>query len=195
MQGSKIRLSPAEAALFSNAEVILTKNTVLQKTVSLLTDVQHEIMREPVPWVHHPSPKISRGENYLGLPYVILDYPRTANNEGIFFIRSMFWWGHFYSSTLQVSGEFKRRNLESLTNSFEALGSKNYFVGIHADPWIHHSGEDNYKQISSLSSAAYQCILQEREYTKIAAFWPLQEWDSAATNLIMSWKLLAGLIS
>ena len=142
-----------------------------------------------------PSPKISKGENYLGLPYVILDYPRISNGDGLFFIRSMFWWGNFFSSTLQVSGNFKMQNLSRVTNAFESLRDKNYYVGINANPWVHHFGNDNYKPLSSLSPEAFSFLLQKQEHIKIAAFWPLQEWDLAANNLLGSWKTFIGLVS
>ena len=103
MQGSKIRLSDAEKELFSNAQIILTKNSIVQKTVLLLEEVQAVLVNENSlrNYQISTSPKISKGENYLGLPYVILDYPRIANDDNLFFIRSMFWWGNFFSSTLQ----------------------------------------------------------------------------------------------
>ena len=50
------------------------------------------------------TPKIAKGENYLQLPYVLLDYPRCFDKENIFAIRTMFWWGNFFSITLHLSG-------------------------------------------------------------------------------------------
>src|SRR5688572_33065082 len=109
MQGSKIRLSPAELELFSDAQVILTKNSIIQKTVALLSHVQEVLLPQAPSFIQatSPSPKISKGENYKGLPYVILDYPRIAKAQDLFFIRSMFWWGQLFSSTLQVSGSYR----------------------------------------------------------------------------------------
>ena len=123
MEGSKIQLSMAEEELMNNAEIILTKNRVLQKIKSLLEEVQEKQQQ----YVENNKnsfkeelfsipPKISKGENYLGLPFLILDYPRVSTNEDFFFIRSMFWWGNFFSSTLQLGGENKERlqmNLKS----------------------------------------------------------------------------------
>ena len=54
------------------------------------------------------SPKITRGENYQLLPYVILDYPRCFQKEQVFAIRTMFWWGKGISITLHVSGNVAR---------------------------------------------------------------------------------------
>jgi hypothetical protein len=51
--------------------------------------------------------KISRGENYQLLPYIILDYPSYFSRNNIFAVRTMFWWGNFFSITLHLSGDHK----------------------------------------------------------------------------------------
>ena len=197
MQGSKIQLSPAEAALFSDAQMILTKNSILQKTVMLLEEVQNELLLQAPSFLRElsPSPKISRGENYLGLPYVILDYPRLSNGEDLFFVRSMFWWGNFFSSTLQLSGNYKQQFTKQLGNAYDLFAERNYSVGINADPWNHHFGKDNYQTIDSLSAEAFTFLLEENAHIKIAASWPLKEWDMAANKLTGSWKFLVSLIA
>jgi hypothetical protein len=195
MQGSKISLSPAELSLFCNAEVILTKNRILQKTVALLADVQAQIATEDSLLRLSSSPKISKGENYLGLPYVVLDYPRIASGENLFFIRSMFWWGNFFSSTLQLAGTYKDENELKLAARYDLLASSHYLIGIGEDPWQHHFEPSNYQKISTLSKEAFYTTLQQQLHIKIAASWSLSEWDSAATHLINSWKLLVNLIA
>lgn len=196
MQGSKIRLSPAEAALFADAGIILTKNSVLQKTVGLLTRVQEVFITEAPASIKatSPYPKISKGENHLGLPYIILDYPRIAKGNDLFFIRSMFWWGNFYSSTLQLAGSFKQKNVTRLEKAYERLAEKEYFAGINQDPWVHHFKKDNYQAVSGLSKKAFSLVLEESPHIKIAARWPLQEWDGAEEKLLESWMFFMSLI-
>lgn len=197
MQEPKIRLSAAERKLFEDAEIILTKNSVLQKTTLLLSEVQ-DVLQEEAPTLIRtvsPPPKISKGENYLGLPYVILDYPRIANGDDLFFIRSLFWWGHFYSSTLQLSGKYKEEHQNNLQAAYDALAAQAYFTGVQQDPWVHHFEAGNYQAVNSLSKEAFALLLEEMPHTKIAARWPLREWDSAAMNLIKSWKFLTALLS
>lgn len=197
MQGSKIRLSPAEAALFCDAETILTKNRILQKTVELLSEVQEELVATAPSFIRElsPSPKISKGENYLGLPYVILDYPRIAKDDDLFFIRSMFWWGNFFSSTLQMAGNYKAQFENRLIASAENLASKHYAVGINADPWMHHFGSENYQPLSQHNRETFAAILKRQRHIKIAASWPLSEWDTAAIKLSGSWKFFVSLIT
>ena len=196
MQESKISLSPAEKALFEDAQIILTKNSILQKTTALASAVQTVLQDEAPLFIRNvsPPPKISRGENYLGLPYVILDYPRIAAGDDLLFIRSLFWWGNFYSSTLQLSGKYKEAHRENIEKAYDALAAKDYSVGIQQDPWIHHFGADNYKAINALSKEAFVLSLEEIPHIKVAARWPLSEWDRATNNLIESWRRLMNLV-
>ncbi|RYZ61730.1 MAG: hypothetical protein EOO14_04210 [Chitinophagaceae bacterium] len=195
MQGSKIRLSPSEAALVGNAEIILTKNSIIQKTVLLLAELQERLAALKAGLPPTPSPKISKGENYLGLPYVVLDYPRISGGQNLLFIRSMFWWGHFFSSTLQVAGTYKEQAMEKLLAAHATLAEKNYFVGIHTDPWQHHFDPENYRAIHSLGKEDFREILAQQSHIKIAARWSLTEWDAAANYLESSWLYLAGLVA
>lgn len=197
MEGSKIQLSSTELDLVCNAEIILTKNTIIRKTISLFEEIQEIVVQETKPGAgpFSISPKISKGENYLGLPYVVLDYPRHSAENNLCFIRTMFWWGHYFSSTLQLSGTYKQLFAEKLTAAYHLLSSNHYFIGINTDPWHHHFEETNYTRIDSLSPKAFEAALYEQPHIKIAAKWPLEKWNLAATSLLNSWKLLAGLIT
>ena len=69
--------------LVSSPEIILTKNAILQKIKSFLEALQIkqlEILKQYTSKfpeeVLKISPKISRGENYKGLPWLVLDNPR-----------------------------------------------------------------------------------------------------------------------
>jgi hypothetical protein len=194
MQGSKIRLSAPEAALIGNAEVILTKNSIIQKTVLLLSSLQNELVAHDE-WSEPTSPKISKGENYLGLPYVVLDYPRISRSEDLYFIRSMFWWGNFFSSTLQVAGAYKQKSMAGLSAAFRVLAANDYYIGINEDPWQHHFEPSNYKKINDLSQTEFLFLLEHHPHIKIAARWPIAEWDGAANRLFESWQRLKALVA
>ncbi|MGZ8560450.1 MAG: hypothetical protein ACXWV3_02585 [Flavisolibacter sp.] len=141
---------------------------------------QHEIFTTP--------PKISRGENYLGLPWLILDYPRISGVPGIFFIRTMFWWGRFFSSTLHVSGIYKEKATVKVIESYHHLAD--YSIGINEDPWVHHFEPGNYQPIAGISENAFETICLEQEHLKIATRYPLQEWEHAVPQLFARWKEL-----
>ena len=200
MESPNVHLSVAELQLVQNAGVILTKNTIIKKMVALLETLQNDLRTETGNGVDSSpifslAPKISKGENYHGLPYVVLDYPRFHQHMDLCFIRSMFWWGHYFSSTLQVAGKYKTGLVQILLASSPALVSGNYFVGVSPDPWQHHFEETNYSKIQSLSPTDFETLLLKQEHIKIATHWPLAEWDKASINLYASWKFLAGLIA
>jgi hypothetical protein len=78
-------------------------------------------------------PKISRGEKYAHMPWVMLDYPRWFEPAtGHFAVRSFFWWGHFFSLRLQLSGQYAlladdlRKQLPS---------DAGWYTGFTTDPW------------------------------------------------------------
>jgi hypothetical protein len=198
MEGSKIHLSATELDLVCNAEIILTKNTIIKKTVALFEGIQDTIVEEnknnPAQMFSVP-PKVSKGENYLGLPYVVLDYPRLSAGNNLCFIRTMFWWGHFFSSTLQVAGSYKEEALWKLAAAYEELAAQNFYVGIQQDPWQHHFEVTNYQKIATLSKDSFFDLLQQQPHIKIAARWPLSEWDAAANLLVNSWTTLLDLVS
>lgn len=98
MDLAKIRLSQEEEALVIRTDWILTKNQILLKIKWLLEQVQMQQQQllqagkhSLSPAITTPSPKISKGENYKGLPYFVLDQPRYFDKENIFTIRHLFW--------------------------------------------------------------------------------------------------------
>jgi hypothetical protein len=192
MKETKIQLSPAEMDLMCNASVILTKNKILQQVKALLEELQAEMVKtgfgNETHNIFNVPPKISKGENYLGLPYLVLDYPRVFTQTGTFAIRSMFWWGHFFSSTLHLSGQYATTFRTRIENSYQFFSNENYFIGIQADPWQHHFEENNYKNINTMSAIQFQNFCRQ-EHIKIAAKWPLMDWPIAANHLFKSWKM------
>lgn len=195
MAGAKITLSDAALALFGDAGIILTKNHILQQTGLLLAELQHRMLEKTkqdanAHLLFTQAGKISRGENYQGLPWLVLDYPRQFGNPDTFAIRSFFWWGHFYSSTLQLAGSHALQHRAAITQSKQLLAANNYYIHTGPDPWAHHFEPGNYTSIASLDAATFEALLHREVPIKIAAKWPLEQWHLAANNLFDSWELL-----
>jgi len=107
---TNVKLSKEELALVSEAGFILTKNRIINKVDDLFRQLSEDFQQRskhlPESIISIP-PKISKGENYNGLPWVMLDYPRAFSNSDVFAIRCFFWWGNFFSITLQLQGSYK----------------------------------------------------------------------------------------
>lgn len=191
MDLTKIRLSTEEAALVTRADWILTKNGIIQKTMQLFGALQLEqkawlnSLKNGLPAeVINTSPKISKGENYQGLPWLMLDYPRLFNKEDSFAIRNFFWWGNFFSATLQLSGIYKNAFESQLVQSYIPFRTGDFFVCIHEDPWQHHFDPDNYLPVQKFSAEEWKVLITTKGFTKISKTIPLQEWNNAQKKLM-----------
>jgi hypothetical protein len=203
MNPAKIRLSQTEMKLVNNAELILTKNAILKKVNQLLGNLQAKQQQyikaqaAGLPEkISGSSPKISKGENYQGLPYLILDYPRLFEHENIFAVRTMFWWGHFFSITLHLSGVYRKEAEEKLIASYKAIREKGYYCYMNEDQWEHHFEGDNYVMLSELNKNDFEKSVREKSFVKLANKISLKQWDDAEETLLGYFeeiiKILAG---
>src|SRR5688572_23314215 len=182
MSKTKISLSQEELRLASNAAVILTKNAIMEKTKQLLNRIQdkQEIYLTALPEfelsvIQHSNPKISKGENYLGLPYLVLDYPRIFEKNATAAIRTMFWWGNFFSVTLHLSGRFKIEYENEILNAYEILRKRSYYCCVNTSEWEHHFEPDNYQSLKKQDYNDFEKIIQEKPFSKIAYKFPLEK--------------------
>ena len=188
---TNVKLSKEEFDLVSDAGFILTKNRIIQKVYNLfgnLCDEYKQVSDDFPAEVLAVHPKISKGENYLGLPWVMLDYPRSFSNTNVFAIRSFFWWGNFFSITLQLQGSYKEKYGQQI-QSFLASTSDEWWIGVAEDPWQHHFGKDNYIP----SSAGIK--IEEMPFIKLAKKIPLQQWDNSFDFFAGTFKQFTGILS
>lgn len=202
MDAAKLRLSPDELALVSDAQWILTKNRILTKAIALFAQVQAEQnqvindLQFAIPDnLTSTSAKISKGENYKGLPYIVLDQPRLFQKEDAFAIRHLFWWGHFFSSTFFLAGMYKKQYEEQIINSYTLLKEKGCFICINNDPWEHHFEETNFIAIHSLSADEFKRHIANHHFIKMANKFPLSEWEEAEKKLLDSFRLYLSIIN
>jgi hypothetical protein len=179
---SKLMLSDDELQLVTNTDWILTKRRVMEKVDQLLGNIaenQKRVVEKEKDWlpgeVVRSEPKIAKGENYLQLPYLLLDYPRCFDAEKIFAVRTMFWWGNFFSITLHLSGAYKEKFQQNIMENMGAV-EQDVFICIHENQWQHHFEADNYTAIKKLSKEALQDMIIEKQFIKLAIKFPLQPW-------------------
>ena len=202
MDTTKIRLSPEEEALVIRADWILTKNSVIQKTKQLLATLQthqHNVLRSYkdifTEEIINSSPKISKGENYKGLPYLVLDYPRCFNKEDIFATRMFFWWGNFFSGILHLSGIYKKIYQQKIIHSFESLKRKGFSICINEDQWEHHFETTNYLSLRTLNAYQFEEMISNKSFIKLSKKISLKEWNDAEKKLLEIFRQLINILS
>lgn len=194
---SKIVLSAPELIMVNDTEWILTKRRIIESAFHLFNKqvpLQKKILRE-IPGMEDPGilaavPKIFKGENYRQLPYVMLDYPAVFKGKDIFAIRTMFWWGNFFSIVLLLSGkyfdEYKTRLLKKLK-----IDPCEFYFCLSDSPWEHHFGSDNFIPFADLNSIKSP----ERDFIKIALKYDLQHWNTMPLLLGEGFKAISMLLS
>ena len=192
---TKVSLSKEEYELVNDAQILLTKNEIIGKVYAMFGSLAEQYVAEvkdilPVDIIQK-SPKISRGENYEGLPYVMLDYPRHFLKDDTFAIRTFFWWGNFFSITIQLSGISYQQLLPKLLEAAQKNLLDDWFVSVHENKWLHHFRETNYV-VSSGNDLMN--TLQQEDTLKLAKKIPLSEWDNVSIFLEENFTFLISIL-
>ena len=188
--------------LVKNARWILTKNEIVQKTKQVfgILQAKQQLFLESVPdslpaaVMKIPS-KISKGENYRGLPYLVLDYPRCFDKENIFAIRTLFWWGNFFSITLHLSGVYKTELEDRIIKAHSFLKRTDFSYCVHPGQWEHHFEKDNYVSITSLDKKEWEKLVRSRGFIKLAQKIPLERWVDVPKILLMRYRQIITMLN
>ena len=131
------------------------------------------------------DPKVSRGENYRGLPWVMLDYPRLFGREDVLAIRTLFWWGHAFSVTLHLKGTYKSLYLPVIRADVSKLAAAGFHVGISGDEWRHEHTPEVYRPIDGPGD-----LLGGGDFVKLSAAVGLDRWAEAPELLFLLFQTL-----
>lgn len=175
-------------ALVQNGQLLLTKNAIMDKAVEVMGGLHGQLkgLLEQQNLVLPAealasSGKISKGEKYEGLPWVMLDYPRVFGKEDVFAVRTMFWWGHFFSITLHLSGRYKKMYQPALLKNRMLLQECNFYLCVSEDEWRHDFASTNYVSLDQLDDQAVTDILSVTDFCKLSVRIPLQMWNLCMT--------------
>ena len=194
---AKVILSSGELAMATDKNIILTKLAIIDKTFLLFGGLVPAITKTFKPLLAlnktlcNAVPKIYKGENYNGYPYVIMDYPSSFEKENIFAVRTMFWWGNFISITLHISGRHKKYWEKNIIEKLKL--HPHFFVAIGADEWQHHFEDDNYAEYSKLSKEEENKIV-EKDFIKIALKYEMHHWNMMQSILPVGYNEIANLL-
>lgn len=200
MAEAKLKLSEEELALASNASVMLLKNAVIEKVNALFgqlslaqPDVLKPLYRELEAALEVPS-KISRGESYRSLPYLVLDYPRYFRPHDVMAIRTMFWWGNFFSVTLHLKGNYREHFSERILQRRQLIAEKGFHACIAPEEWEHHFGEDNYLPVDMIEDDEWLELYRVRLFTKLSKQIPIGPLDAVEAQLMKVYAEIAEIL-
>lgn len=187
---ANVQLSPEELRLVSDPAWILTKNSIVRKVVEMfgeLSGVWREVYR------HETDPRVFKGENYKGMPWVMLDYPRAFSKEEVLAVRTMFWWGHCFSMTLHLKGTYLRSYLPVIHAHLEELKAAGFWPGMSDDEWEHEHKPGEWEIIGT-GATANEGVTNERSFLKLTVTIGFDRWDTIETLLTEKFAVLKRLL-
>jgi hypothetical protein len=195
---AKVRLSKDELALIADPMWILTKNSIMERAVQMMAAMSERYEPElegvrrtleavnfilPANW---DRPKISRGENYQGLPYVVLDHPRLFGKENILAIRTIFWWGHYFIVTLHLKGIPLELFRARLYEAAQMLAAGGFYISTSGDEWGHELEGSNYRLLQTNSFDNNE----RYSFIKLSAKCGLERWNESPEILFGLFRTL-----
>lgn len=194
-------LTPEEAAVIESTRFILLKNSAIEKVMGLMGKLQEALAaydrNSDFPfkpeWLLQGG-KISKGEQYKGLPWVMLDYPRYFSKTGVFAFRTMFWWGHYFSATLHLGGNVKQHYSAALESSYTKLAAAGFQVYVQEDPWEHDFENGNYRFIDTLDLDEWKALISRNDFVKIAKPFVIGHWGKIITEVVEAYATLLNIL-
>lgn len=171
----KIRLSPEEQSVLANRKFFEIKRLITDKLYHQFANIiaaskNQALFKSSIlpPGTDAVAGKISKGENYLGLPYLMLDFPRNFSPDHMLAVRTMIWWGNFFSCTLLASGKEVASVKQAILNKKSLLARHDFSICINTSPWHHHFESDNYRPVKELAKSELLRVLNAQDFVKIA---------------------------
>ncbi|MGZ5244293.1 MAG: hypothetical protein ACXWDO_05215 [Bacteroidia bacterium] len=168
MQNNAIKFTLYEKQIIQDTNFLIAKRHAMQKVDELFSVLQQKLaLQEPYILrlenalnTHLQGAKISKGENYKGLPYVVLDFPKYIIGNDVFLFRSMFWWGNFYSFSIFLQGE----PLEKLKHFFDTddmAKDAELYIGLGDKLWEYDYTAENYVSANTFSATQLKDIMNK----------------------------------
>lgn len=167
--------------VLGNQDFLLLKQSVSRKVIQHLSSIERALHAKLEELSFNfpkdtflQSGKISKGENYSGLPYFMLDYRRKFSKTDVFAFRTMLWWGNYYSCTLQISGESLKNYEEKILKNI--LDEQELYFCINSNPWEYHYNESNFLTLKDLDINTIKKHIDEHGFVKISDKIALNRW-------------------
>ncbi len=164
-----------ETQLLFNTEVFPLKRKVNAKLFALFEHLkqqlkdtsEHKQFNFP-PGTDAQAGKISRGENYDDFPWVLLDFPKRFHNNDIFALRTLFWYGHYFSCSFVVAGTCLETYRDALITNKNALEKQEIFLSVGGDPWDHAIEAPHFIALEKVSAEEMHRQSAEKGFIKLS---------------------------
>ncbi len=188
-----------EIKLIGDSNYLLQKNRILKKIAKSLSETGEILANEIKDNYPHIASnytelpcKVSVGEKYRDLPYLVMDFPRHFDDQKTFSFRVLFLWGHYFNFSLHLGSDLIDK--DSLFQFLSSVDKEIYFC-IHQTPWEHYFTEDNFKLGSEVTSNDISNQLIKNKFIKISERFEFQDIKDIAHQSIEVFRFLTEIAS
>lgn len=197
---TKIVFSADELDRMNDSSFLLSKRLISDKIIEQFSKLSEELLtaakqlNDPyLDSISAISGKISKGENYKGLPYIVLDCPRHFKDSDVLAFRTMFWWGNFFSCTLHLAGQCLDHYRSALEESYSKLMDiEGLYVSVGNSAWQYHYEPDNYQSFHQAcpNEQIWQNHLKGRSFIKLSKKLSIGEYKTLPSQAISTFDSL-----
>jgi len=181
---SEFSLTAYDLSILHDKAFFEAKHQIMHKWEQFLTHLAQKIQE----WasfvnqitlpdeVKQTTPKISKGENYQGMPYMVLDYPRYFGKEDTCAFRNILLWNRGLYSTWLFEGKY----MDYAVQNYKQYGSSSMYLHQNEDKWVHElTPQDIYIQTpeSFYCETLLEKTKEKLHYLKFSNFVSFQEWN------------------
>ncbi len=159
--------------LLGDKDFLLKKKELTSRIVKKLKSVQSRISEtlsesnfQYPEGIKLKSGKISKGENYKGLPYFVLDFPALYTKNDVFAFRILIWWGNAIIYSLHLQGSILEKYRNILINYQNELDG--FYLCVGDSPWEYDFIEGNYQPIDQIDPDIFNSTVLGHPFLKIA---------------------------
>jgi hypothetical protein len=186
-----MQLSSAELKLVQTSEYPLLKLAAMEKIKHMLQLTANELLLNKA-FNHHigqKQVKISAGENYLNLPYLVADIPKLTVATPHLHIRLLFWWGNYFA--FQFFIDAKQIDASGLlANIGKADG---VYILLSDNIWHNNINDDCWKLTSELTDADYT-LLMGLNTIKCCGLHPIEDYDTLSEAANRFYEMMFNLL-
>jgi hypothetical protein len=189
----------SEFYLLTNKDIYIKIQSLEAKVTELFGEIAQtlepivEDFNSTVPdELRSKNPKISRGNNYNGLPWTILDFPRNFDKAGVFAFRLLCLRGNSFILTLHLSRKFYQNYKNSIFENLELFKQNQYLITKGNSEWDHNINNENYIEIPINKNEIVEIKnkIELIQYIKFAKAIPFNEWNNLTSIIQAEYNFL-----
>lgn len=186
MQNSSFKLTNKEFELILDTKYPLLKKNAIDKIHLHLRELGEQLSLNTLVTsnLYSRSFKISKGENYMLLPYMVLDLPKIEGNNFPILCRTMFWWGKYFSFNVFIRKD--AYDMATFENKLRNIKPSGIFILLNDKPWQQDMDSDDYKEVSDWSEK----INIEGAYLKLSMKHPIADMETLSEKATYYYSLI-----